>query len=475
MPLGTDRHGRHGRRKAGFRLRIALGLAFAVLAVGCAKRDGDAPPDVVVIVVDTLRADHLTQYGYARDTSPELAEFAAHATRFTAAYSTSSWTQPSVASLFTGLLPFRHGVVKQSTRLPAELESLPAVLAESGWRTAGFSGNLFISEKTAFDRGFEHFRGHGGKVLVYPDVAEMTAWVDGWLELGRGRSAPSFVYFQPMNCHGPYRVPAEHRSDLLGREPDRTFDYNDELMEAILKKGDVAARERVTPEYLASLTDQYDTAVRYSMDAVAALLAKLREAGHYDDALVIVTSDHGEELFDHGGFGHAYSLFEEVVRIPLWVKLPGQVEGGVIDTAVSLVDLFPTILAATGLEERAGLDGRNLVPLLEGGGEAAGFRARPVVMDTRWKRRAVATAVRLGSMKLIEIESDYSGRENERLLFDLASDPAEAEDLSEREPETLEALAGALARAIATGEDGVEAESAEGLDVEVLRALGYVD
>lgn len=451
-------------------------LAALGLSVRCSGWAG--PPNVIVIVVDTLRADHLSQYGYERSTSPALAQFSAQSTLFSAAYSTSSWTQPSVASLFTGLLPARHGVVRQSTILPAGLDTLAGLLAEGGWQTAGFSGNLFIGEKTGFDRGFEHFEGHEGKVLVYPDGGEMLDRLSSWLEARRNRRKPTFLYFQPMNCHGPYRVPAERRSDLLGRDPTGVFVYNDKLMTAILKDGDTAARERVTPEYLTSLTDQYDTAVHYSMDVVGALLKRLRQEGLYEDSLIVVTSDHGEELFDHGGFGHGYSLFEEVVRVPLWIKLPQQREGAKIDVPVSLVDLLPTILEVVGVERFASdldLDGRSLAPLLTGATRAPGFRTRPIAMDTRWKRRAVASAIRWGSYKLIEVESDYEGRSNVQLLFDLASDPVERVDLASREPDKVAALSRALDRMLELRPRGPEAESATDLDVDVLRALGYMD
>ncbi len=455
-----------------------LAVAVLGLLVCCSGARREEKPSVIVIVVDTLRADHLTQYGYERSTSPALAQFSAQSTFFSAAYSTSSWTQPSVASLFTGLLPARHGVVKQGTILPAELDTLAGLLSEGGWQSVGFSGNLFIGAKTGFDRGFEYFEGHEGKVLVYPDIGAMLERVDAWLKSSRRRGSPSFLYFQPMNCHGPYRVPAEHRSDLLGRDPTRVFDYNDELMTAILKDGDIDARKRVTPEYLASLTDQYDTAVLYSMDVIAALLKRLQEEELYEDSLIIVTSDHGEELFDHGGFGHGYSLFEEVVRIPLWIKLPKQRAGAKVDVPVSLIDLLPTILEATGIEfssAEVSLDGRSLMPLLGGEGRATGFRGRPIAMDTRWQRRAVASAIRLGSYKLIEIESDYEGRSKVRLLFDLAIDPAEKVDLASEKSDLVAGLSSALERVLASGEDRIEAEAATGLDIDILRALGYVD
>ena len=180
-------------------------------------------------------------------------------------------------------------------------------------------------------------------------------------------------------------------------------------------------------------------------------------------------------MFDHGGFAHAYSLFEEVVRIPLWIKLPGQRGSATVDTPVSLLDLLPTILETADLPLPADLDGRSLVPLLGVETRPAGFRGRPIVTDTRWKSRAVASAIRLGNYKLIEIESDYEGRANTQLLFDLTTDPAEQADLATLEPDKVAALSSALARVFESGRDGLESESATGLDVDILRALGYVD
>lgn len=457
---------------------VGLALFLAGALASCSADRSSAPPSVVVIVVDTLRADHLSQYGYERATSPALERFAAEATLFSAAYSTSSWTQPSVASLFTGLLPARHGVVKQSAILPEKLDTLAGLLSEGGWATAGFSGNLFVGAKTGFDRGFEHFEGHDGKVLVYPDIEDMLGQVDDWLGRRGGDERPIFLYFQPMNCHGPYRVPAERRTDLLGRVPSDTFDYNDDLMKAILKEGDLDARARVDSEYLGSLRDQYDTAVRYTMDTVAALFEKLRQEDLYDESLIVLTADHGEELFDHGGFGHGYSLFEEVVRIPLWIKKPNQRAGDRVELPVSLVDLLPTILHYTGIEGSSAVartDGMSLSPLLEADGNGGPFRARAVLTDTRWKRRAVASSVRIGTYKLIEIESDYTGRFDQRLLFDLESDPGERVDLSIAHPDKVEALAEAARQVLASDQPVIEAESADDLDRESLRALGYID
>jgi arylsulfatase A-like enzyme len=447
--------------------------AILVLAAACSPPGGSRQPDVVLVVVDTLRADHLTQYGYGRATSVGIDGFTADATVFTRAYSTSSWTVPSVASLLTGLLPTRHGLVRQSAVLPDELTTLAETLSAAGWRSAGFSGNVFVGTRTGFDQGFEHFSGHDRGVLAYPDVSAMLEQVEGWLRGLSDPREPVFLYFQPMNCHGPYRVPEERRADLLGRPPSDRFDYHGAPMKAILK-GDVAARAQVTPDVVESLVEKYDSAVRYSLDAVAELLGHLRAAGKYENSLVIVTADHGEELFDHGGFSHAYSLFEEVVRIPLWIKLPRQTEGSVVDQPVSLADLVPTILEVVDLVQPLDLDGDSLLPLLGENADSSDFDRRPLAFDTRWKRRAVASAILLGPYKLIEIESDYEGRRDVRLLFDLERDPSERHDLARSDPRTAAALSARLRRLREGVAPASEATVVE-LEAEALEALGYVD
>jgi len=449
-------------------------LLACLLAVGCTTDTKPQEPNVILIVVDTLRADHLTQYGYKRETSPGLAEFASHSTIFTRAYSTSSWTQPSVASLFTGLMPSSHQVVVQGAVLSSQFETLAERVSQAGWTSAAFSGNLFISGKSGYHQGFDYFVGHDGHVLAYPDVADMLTVVDSWLAGPDRGSTPWFLYFQPMNCHGPYNVPEEHQAELLGRKPDREFRYQGDLMQSIVRRGDVAARSEATPKFVQSLTDQYDTAVRYSLDTVGELLEMLRSRNLYENSLIIVTSDHGEELFDHGGFSHAYSLYEEVVRVPLWIKLPGQTRAATVDYPVSLIDIYPTILETLDLDLPEGLHGTSLLPFLESDTSRPPSNLRPILLETRWEERAIAAALRIGPFKLIDIRSNYEGQRDIQLLFNLEQDPAELENLAALHPEIAESMASELSQAIdpATSPEAVEKVE---FDVEALRALGYVD
>lgn len=457
-------------------------LAFAALLAGCTRGPPyrEEGPDVVFVVLDTLRADALTQYGYGLQTSPGLAGFASSATRFDAAYAPSSWTVPSTTTILTGVHPLRHGMRHPGDVVPPELDTLAERLRAAGWRTAAFSHNINVSPRNGFDQGFDGFTTFDGGILAYPNVAAMATEVRGWLdEHDRG---PAFLYLQPMNCHGPYKVPKSRRSVLLGRPPARGFAYYRGPMRDILKKGDLAARARAGPKYQVSLREQYDTAVRYATDEVGKLFEQLKKRGRYDNALIVVTADHGEELFDHGGFSHGYSLHEEVLHVPLWVKLPGQARARTVPDRVSLADLVPTVLDTVGVPVApvgaapdavmTPMDGRSLAPLLRG--EA--LAPRPLLFDIDWRRRIVGQAVIDGPWKLIAIRQNYEGLRDAVRLYDLAADPTERADLSTAEPARVAALRATLERMAAAYVGGTAPENVlSEMDAAQLEALGYLE
>lgn len=452
----------------------ALLVVLAGLALACGARPS-RPRLVVLVVVDTLRADHLTQYGYARDTSRALDRFASHATLFADCHAPASWTTPSTASILTGLLPARHGADARGSALAADALTLAEVLRSGGWQTAGISFNHNVCVATQFDQGFERFRDHRGDGKEYPDVSEMLALATEWIESAQAER--QFLYLQPMNVHGPYLVPAERADDLLGAPPTRDFRYSKGLMDRIMKEGRLDQRARVDAAYLASHRDQYDAAVRYTMDELGGWFAWLEREGLYDEALIVVTADHGEELYDHEGFGHGYTLHREVLHVPLLVKLPFQRASRRQEEWVSLVDLYPTLLEALGVEPVSGLDGRSLLPFLLGEPalERGPGRADPFLFETRWPERFVGTALVSFPWKLVRVESDYAGAEERTMLFHLEEDPAERDELAARHPELVRALADELAARLGSvalgrlGSAGVEARLDEGL----LQALGY--
>jgi arylsulfatase A-like enzyme len=455
--------------------RVAAVLAVAAL-VGCASPQPPPPPNVVLIVVDALRADHLSHYGYHRDTAPGLEAFSSQATRFEDCHAPSSWTNPSVASLFTGLHPARHRAHELGAVLAPELDTLAEILTSAGWHTAGISFNPGIRSELSYDQGFDSFDEHLGASTDYPDISEMLSRVREWLD--HRPDQPFFLYLHPMNVHGPYRVPEDQREVLLGRDPGREFRYYGEPMRGILRRGELQLREQVSPSYLESLVDSYDTAIRYSTDQLGILLEMLSDAGVYDESLIIITADHGEELFDHGGFSHGYTLHREVLHVPLYLKLPHQSEGRVAQEAVGLMDLLPTIVDLAGIDVEAVTDGRSLLPLITAGSGGEPFAVEPRVYQTARRQRCVARAIADERFKLIEIDRNYEGLRDAVLLYDQINDPGEFTDFSSERSEVVVRLRrrlrrqlGELAR-LAVAEPDIRLED---LDQERLRALGYLE
>jgi arylsulfatase A-like enzyme len=462
--------------------RIALfGLAALLAALAAcmdsAPPDAVAKPNVILIVIDTLRTDHLGDFGYTRSTDGPLQEFFDHSTVFQRAYAPASWTSPSVASLFTGQFTVRHRTNAHGGRLPDDALTLAEVLTEGGWHTAAFSFNHNVSRKTGFEQGFAEFDDFLGAAVDYPDMQIMMDRVSTWLDARPTTPfTPFFVYLQPMNVHGPYRTPEKDQASLLGAPPGNEFVFFKGPMASIMREHRFEARERVQQPYLQSLIDQYDTAIHYSTQQVAAFLKDLKRRDLYDDALIIITSDHGEELFDHGGFAHGYTLHDEVLHVPLYWKLPGQMERREINATVTLMDVFSTVLDVLEIELENDVDGVSLRDYLSGDIPPAGpsLRFHQVSFQGRCNARAIASE----KYKLIEIDSDYEGRHDETLLYDLEADPGERHNIARQRPDVVRELSARLDQEFSavSAERPSDAKNVrEELDEERLRALGYID
>jgi len=300
-------------------------------------------------------------------------------------------------------------------------------------------------------------------------VKRVKAWLD------TKPQEPFFLYLHPMSVHGPYKVPKSRRSELLGREPSRAFEYyGKDLMNPLMRKKKLELREQVTAEIRESAVDQYDVAVHYSLQEIAKILADVEAAGLMDRTAVILTADHGEELFDHGGFSHGYTLHREVLHVPLYVHLPGQTTAATDDRLVSTLDIVPTALALADVDARGELDGIDLFAP-----HAQGQDERVLFQKTAWKSRAVGLSLITGSDHLIDLESAYDSPDPRLALYDLEQDPGELKDLAP-------ANAGGTARLQQALRDEAERLSTvtplsdpknvlDELDVEQLRALGYVE
>ena len=434
----------------------------SLLALAC----GDAAPErpnVLLITVDTLRADHLTPYGYERDTSPFLAELARTSFVFEDVVAQCGTTPQSLSSLMTGLYPFTDGILAQNGRfafLRGENRTLAAALAEAGYETCAITSQIQCARVTGLDLGFQGFDGVelGEDRKQEPNRAadEMTDRALAWLKAREHPERPFFLWLHYLDPHHPYKPPARYEELWKEAEPEqegatRRYRYDPKS----------SLDHPVSDGELARLTLAYDREIRFTDDE----LRRLFEQGVGDLArtLVIVSADHGEALGDHGMIGHN-DLFQPILHVPLIVRLPGkEPRSGRIDAPVMLVDVVPTVLDLVDLAPRAALRGQSLLPLME--------RAGALEERLRLAEYPASQALYRADLKLMK-------RKNATLLFDLGRDGAETSDVSKREPEVVSALLAEAATLRAAplfaptgGEEEMPAVSPRML--EELEALGY--
>ena len=466
-------------------------------------------PNLVLIMVDTLRADHLGVYGYGRPTSPRIDQLAREGVRFDRAIAQAPWTKPSIASLFTGRYVHRHGVMRSLDALGADLPTLASVLVGAGYRTAAFSANPWITPEFRFDRGFQEFesgRAMGPQLTnAYRTVRRseavlnragvplpMSKWIFRWAGrenvsnterdeaqvrrvlrwLAKANSdVPWFLYVHMIGPHDPYDPPEEF-ARAFARAPSPGERLTPARVETRFDRAEPLAEDR-----LERLIDQYDAAIAHADPLVGRILDELARRGFADNTIVVLTSDHGEEFYEHGNWRHGNQLYDEVVRVPLLIRDPKGERGAVRHDPAMLVDLLPTTLALLGVpaaDDLAEIDGRVLFP-------APSPADRPAFTEHWWFEGGtyVARAVEHRGLKLQSAHDEGRGREGEA-LYDLRQDPAEQSDLLGRgtyEASDLTALRRVLAD---IGGDGPR-ESAEVLDDidpatrERLRKLGYLE
>ena len=400
-------------------------LALLLCCVACAPGAGPSEPppvNVVLIVIDTLRRDHLSAYGYELETSPALDRLAAEALRYDAAISQAPWTTPSIGALMTSRYPTALGIRGERNALSGELELLPEALAGAGYHTAGVISHSFLGSDWNFDQGFEvfneeHVLGHAA--VTSEGVTEVATRLAGQLA---AEAEPFFLFVHYFDPHAAY---VEHEASAFGGAGD----YAGEVKSGLLFKELRGMTDRVDAEDLHEIRRLYDSEIRFTDGHIGRLLEQLRESGAWDDTLIIVTADHGEEFLDHGQFGHAKSLYEELVGVPLLIKAPARlgITPGVVEEPVALVDLYPTILEVTGVPGPDDLEGEPLLPVAPLG--------RPIFTETGRGGRGFAVVD--GGLKLI-VQRDGSCE-----LYDLHADRAEQTDLAEARPADVERL-GAL-------------------------------
>ena len=425
-------------------------------------------PNVIIYLIDALRADHVGCYGYPRPTTPNIDAFAAEATRFSFAMAQSSWTKPAVASVFTGLRPDQHDTNTTEAMLPAQVETLAERLSTAGYQTAGITTNGVVSAKFGFDQGFDHHQNMGVR-LKTPEIHQLSDSLNRealtWLG-ERDLARPFFLYLHATDPHAPYYPPEPFRSRFAAEVPPEVGHHNRAVA---LATGRAPVTEGL-PEQMLAL---YDAEIAFNDHSFGELMEALAENELVDETLIIVLADHGEEFYDHGRWSHGFTLFSEQLHIPLIIRFPeGLWSGKTVDQVAQQIDIVPTVLEFIGMNRPPEIEGRSLLRYLQASPDEGATSGVFSFLGKATSRQV--EAVVFGRMKLIHYKT-YDQPRPEIELYDLDFDPAEEHDLAADNP-ILVGYLRSLLRASHL-EQGLQSTSAV-LDDETvaqLEALGYLD
>ncbi|MBN1426139.1 sulfatase [Candidatus Fermentibacteria bacterium] len=447
---------------------------------------------VILFTIDTLRADHLGCYGHHRDTSPVMDSLSAEGALFWHAYSQSPWTLSSIASFMTSTYPTVNRVLTGNNKLDLARITLAEQFQEHGILTQAIVTNGWLQDTFGIAQGFDGFH-HSGEVFNWgryqrmlwmrlvrrfrPDLFSLNRTflakdvVDRateWIRLHHDRDF--FLWIHSVDPHDPYDPPKEYRG-LFSEAP-----YKGRFMHASGLLHPMRQGARLSPEDKMQLEILYDREIRYTDDQMGRLVEALRETGIWDQTLFIVGSDHGEEFWEHDGIMHGHTLYEDQLRVPLIMRMPGRVpEGLVIRQPVRLLDLMPTILDLYGVPGSPEMQGMSLLPLVDG---ADDYEAQPSFAEALLYFDELKSLTRDGFKLVLNPGSGKT------MLFDLTQDPLERWDLARSDSaharimlQELQAwmeTSEALSESIPSTADGAEAK----IDAETeaqLRALGYLN
>jgi arylsulfatase A-like enzyme len=435
-------------------------IGIALLSLAC-RGGQDRPRRVVLVSVDTLRADHLGLYGYHRWTSPVLDALALESTVFVDAMSASPWTLPSHATMLTGLYPSRHGLTSHERYLASSEQTLALLFSRAGFRTAAVVNSHNLGPEFGLDRGFQQYRYVEERVDRREPSTEITDQGMEWLEAAG--DSPVFLFLHYYDVHSDYASLPEYESRFL-RPYGGAADGTTEQLIAH-REGKMSLAEADAP----NLIDRYDAGIRQMDAELGRLLDFLSARDWNDETLLVVTSDHGEEFFEHGGVLHGQTQYQEVLRVPLLVRGPGVPKKVRIATPVSLVDLLPTLLDTAGVAVPDGLDGVSLRPLWAEDRKAVEYRYLFSEADHNNVEHDITRSVRYRELKLV-----YNRLSREHQLYDLATDPGERRDVSRDQERAVAALSNRLDLFMANGRSEAPVRALSEKEIEKLRSLGYL-
>ena len=447
----------------------AIAVLLLVLSAACRGNEGavselppePAPqrPNIILISIDALGAKHLGCYGSDRPTSPFLDELARGGTRYSLAFANTHGTTPSHTTMLSGQYQETHRVgwekaedssLEVVTPIPRGVPLIAPILRRNGYVTLGVTDGGNIGRKFGFDRGFDVFDDEGS------GVRRVVERMLGLVEEHKAQGRPLFLLLHTYEVHSPYEAPKEY-TDLFPSKGSSFVPSSKNLLEHVHD-----AWSTLSPADFALIRNAYHAELRLTDDTLRHFFERLRALGVLDDAIIVVTGDHGEEIGEHGGLLHRDFLYEELIHVPLIVAGRGVAAGAVDDGPVGLVDIAPSLISAAGFKPPKRMEGRVAFPRKTPQGEARVFsqyaHSRYSVRTPRWK--------------LIESTSPQKME-----LYDLESDPGERTNLVRENPDVARALHAELEqwRTTRTPVDGAPAPVAlTPEEIERLKALGYL-
>ena len=422
-----------GFRTRHIRLLLMLFLLFVIFSLFVVFHQNSSPDtgissgyicrecNVILISVDALRKDHLSIFGYSRDTSPNIDYFFREGIQFTNHFSQSTNTLPSHMSLFTSLYPQDHGVMLLTDPpLKKEAVTLAELLKAQGYHTAAlYDGSDHLAPMHGFDQGFDTYSPRG---WLREDVKHFVSQL-------LDQDQKFFLFLHPLSPHDPYYAQEEYAQLFV--DPNYSGKIvSDPVIYAAMSYVDGShffwnAVDYNAPQDIQHLQDLYDAKLRWADSILGDVFDKLRASGRLQNTIVILTADHGEEFQEHGEFLHR-QLYDEVIRVPLLIAIPGEKRGIVVSALTQAIDVAPTILDLVDLEQEYGFAGKSMLPLL------VGDQAK--VHDFVLSQWSNMTAVRTQEWKLITV----NGLPEE--LYNLAKDPSELTNVIHSFPDVVNSL-----------------------------------
>jgi arylsulfatase A-like enzyme len=463
-------------------------------------------PNVLLIVMDTVRADHLSLYGYSRDTTPHLKEFAGSATLFTRVRAAGDMTLTSHASILTGTYASWNGIRSQQgyhgewTPMSRKYPTMAEVLAQNGYFTAGVVANtVYLTPEWGFERGLEFFDYRSPVRMLTPDKAyymragahevlhrimdtadfgnmfvraeKINAEAMRVMERSHDGGRPFFMFLNYMDAHAPYAPPRPFNRIYPGAVDHSISDGRNAEMFWLLARGTATLGDREREHYIS----QYDGGIAYMDQQLAELIRHLKEAGLYENTLIIITSDHGEALGERNLLGHGISVYQDQVGVPLIVKYPGQNRGETVSREVGHTDILPTVLEVSGTPMPAFLQGVSLR-----GNE--GNHSRKLISESFPQAVIQANPKFNRTERALYAEGyKYIGSTlGKRELYDLANDPGESRNLCATEEERCAAMQEELSAWAGSAPKTVSRKAGDSKtpvnqeNLERLRSLGYI-